>query len=193
MGFKLPFDLDIIKQEDVMQNLELTILDFIQNHMRSEIGDILAPFISSLGNWGMIWIVLTVVLLLSKKHRKAGIYLALSLLFDLLLCNLCLKPLFARGRPFSVNESVQLLVKAPLDYSFPSGHTAASFASAAALFLAREKYWYIALILAVMIAFSRLYLYVHYPTDVLGGIVVGLLSAWLAGKLIAGLRKKRFT
>ena len=71
-------------------------------------------------------------------------------------------------------------MKKPTDYSFPSGHTAASFAAVTALFFAKEKYRYPALVLAVLIAFSRLYLYVHYPTDILGGILVGILCGVIA-------------
>ena len=107
-----------------------------------------------------------------------------ALLADVLLCNVVIKNLVARTRPFDVNTAVQLLVAKPRDYSFPSGHTAASFASVTALYLAGEKkLWKIALVLAVLIAFSRLYLYVHYPTDVLGGIITGAIAGYIGYKL----------
>ena len=111
-----------------------------------------------------------------------------ALLVDLVICNGILKPLVHRIRPFDVKTGIELLVKRPTDYSFPSGHTAASFASVTALYLAGEKkLWIPALVLAVLIAFSRLYLYVHYPTDVLGGVVAGLaagaLGYWLMKKV----------
>ena len=107
-----------------------------------------------------------------------------ALLVDVLLCNVLIKNLVARTRPFNVNTAVQLLVAKPRDYSFPSGHTAASFASVTALYLAGEKkLWKIALVLAVLIAFSRLYLYVHYPTDVLGGIITGAIAGYIGYKL----------
>ena len=99
---------------------------------------------------------------------------------DVIICNLILKNAVARIRPFDVNPAVELLIAKPGDYSFPSGHTAASFAAVTALYLAKEKYWYLALILSIAIAFSRLYLYVHYPTDILGGLVVGIGSGILA-------------
>lgn len=134
-------------------------------------------FITSLGNAGIIWIVLAVVLLILPKTRKTGIIVAAALLMDLILCNLILKNLVARVRPYDVNTAIAILIKKPLDFSFPSGHTAASFAAMTALFLAKmKKAWIAALVLAVLIAFSRLYFYVHYPTDVLGGAVVGILS-----------------
>ena len=111
-----------------------------------------------------------------------------ALLVDLVICNGILKPLVHRIRPFDVKTGIELLVKRPIDFSFPSGHTAASFASVMALYLAGEKrLWIPALVLAVLIAFSRLYLYVHYPTDVLGGVVAGLaagaLGYWLVKKV----------
>lgn len=109
-----------------------------------------------------------------------------------LLCNVILKPLVARIRPYDVNTAVQLLVSKPVDYSFPTGHTAASFASVVALFMAGErKLWKTALVLAVLIAFSRLYLYVHYPTDVLGGLILGLIAGYLGSRLILWLMAKR--
>lgn len=106
--------------------------------------------------------------------------MALALVFDVILCNGILKNAVARTRPFDVNTGISLLVKKPTDYSFPSGHTAASFAAVTVLFFAKEKYRYPALVLAVLIAFSRLYLYVHYPTDILGGILVGILCGVIA-------------
>ena len=115
-----------------------------------------------------------------------------ALVLDMVLCNGILKPLVGRARPFTANPSIQLLVSKPADYSFPSGHTAAAFAAVSALFFAGEKkIWKGALVLAVLIAFSRLYLYVHYPTDVLGGAVVGAFAAWGAVRIVKhGLVRK---
>ena len=111
-----------------------------------------------------------------------------ALLADVLLCNVVIKNLVARTRPFDVNTAVQLLVAKPRDYSFPSGHTAASFASVTALYLAGEKkMWKVALVLAVLIALSRLYLYVHYPTDVLGGVLAGAISGYLGYRFIQAI------
>ena len=100
--------------------------------------------------------------------------------------NLVLKPLAARPRPCWIDEQVKLLVAAPKDYSFPSGHSAASFAAAVSIFVMHKKEGAAALILACLIAFSRLYLFVHFPTDVLAGIAVGFICAFLAAKIQNG-------
>ena len=151
-------------------------------------------FITSLGNAGIIWIVMTIVFLLIPKMRKTGAVMAAALIIDLLLCNVILKNLVARTRPYDVNTGVQLLVSRLHDYSFPSGHTAAAFASVTALYLAGEKkLWKLALALGCVIAFSRMYLYVHYPTDILGGVIIGILSGVLGYKIIRRILKNRQT
>ena len=159
--------------------IEIQILDFLQN-FRTPAGDAVIPLITKLGDKGIIWIILAAVLLLIPKTWRTGVILTAALCVDLILCNGILKNLFARVRPFDVNTSVQLLIPKPADFSFPSGHTAASFSSAAALFFAGEKkLWKPVLALAVVIAFTRLYLYVHYPTDILGGMAVGTAAGYL--------------
>ena len=171
--------------------MEINILNWIQS-MRTPIGDAAVPFITKLGDAGMIWILLSVVLLLIPRTRKSGVVLAAALCVDVVLCNGMLKNLFRRIRPCDVNTSIQLLVARPDDFSFPSGHTAASFAAVAALILAGErKLWIPALALAVSIAFSRLYLYVHYPTDILGGIAVGIFAGYAGNWIVNQLEKKR--
>ena len=167
--------------------MEIHILDMIQN-LRTPIGDVVVPLITRLGDAGIIWIILTVLLLIIPKTRKTGVIM----MADVLLCNVVIKNLVARTRPFDVNTAVQLLVAKPRDYSFPSGHTAASFASVTALYLAGEKkMWKAALVLAVLIALSRLYLYVHYPTDIIGGVVFGSLSGYLGYKIVEWIQKKK--
>ena len=112
--------------------MEIHILDMIQN-LRTPIGEVVVPLITRLGDAGIIWIILTVLLLIIPKTRKTGVIMMAALLADVLLCNVVIKNLVARTRPFDVNTAVQLLVAKPRDYSFPSGHTAASFASVTAL------------------------------------------------------------
>lgn len=160
-------------------NIELSILDWIQT-LHTPFLDKIMVFITRLGDAGIIWIVLSIVLLLIPKTRKSGAVMVVALVVDVLLCNIVLKNLVARTRPYDVNTGVHLLVAKLHDYSFPSGHTAASSASVTALYLAGEKkLWKFALVLACLIAISRLYLYVHYPTDVLGGILFGVISGYL--------------
>ena len=160
-------------------NIELSILDWIQT-LHTPFLDKIMVFITRLGDAGIIWIMLSIVLLLIPKTRKSGAVMVVALVVDVLLCYIVLKNLVARTRPYDVNTGVHLLVAKLHDYSFPSGHTAASFASVTALYLAGEKkLWKFALVLACLIAISRLYLYVHYPTDVLGGILFGVISGYL--------------
>ena len=117
--------------------------------------------------------------------------MAIALILDLLITNCLLKNLVARTRPYDVANFTDLIVKKPTDYSFPSGHTAASFAAVAALFMKKEKLLGgISCVIAVLIAFSRMYLYVHFPTDILGGIVVGIVSGVAAGLILKGIEKK---
>ena len=168
-------------------SIELNILDWFQT-LHTPFLDKLMVFITSLGNAGIIWIVMTIVFLLIPKMRKTGAVMAVALIIDLLLCNVILKNLVARTRPYDVNTGVQLLVSRLHDYSFPSGHTAAAFASVTALYLAGEKkLWKPVLVLACLIGISRLYLYVHYPTDVLGGVLAGAISGYLGYRFIQAI------
>ena len=160
--------------------MDMTILNFIQNHLRSTVGDHLFPVITALGNAGLVWLALAAVLLILPRTRKLGLVVTAALVLEAITCNLILKPLVARARPFTVNPAVELLIAKPTDFSFPSGHTSASFAVVSALFFRKERLWIPAGILAALIAFSRLYLYVHYPTDVLAGALIGILAGWIA-------------
>ena len=130
-------------------NIELSILDWIQT-LHTPFLDKIMVFITRLGDAGIIWIVLSIVLLLIPKTRKSGAVMVAALVVDVLLCNIVLKNLVARTRPYDVNTGVHLLVAKLHDYSFPSGHTAASFASVTALYLAGEKkLWKFALVLGM--------------------------------------------
>ena len=160
------------------------LLLYIQENLRSPL---LTPFmkgVTALGNGGIFWIILTVLLLLFPRTRKAGLTSALALLFSLLINNIALKNLVARTRPYEVIPGLTLLVARARDYSFPSGHTGASVASAWAMARDLPRPWNVLLvILACVIAFSRLYVGIHYPTDVLGGFLTGFLAAALARRL----------
>ena len=163
----------------MITNLDFALLDLIQAYIACDFLDRAVPVITHLGDGGWIWIVTALVLLAFKKTRKYGVAMALALILDLLLCNLLLKPLIARPRPFALRE-VTLLIPTPGDHSFPSGHTAASFAAAGGLLFMKARGKVPALVLAALIGLSRLYLYVHYPTDVLGGVLLGLACGFVA-------------
>lgn len=172
--------------------MELAILDFIQSNLRCGIMDSIMTFITGLGDGGKIWIACTILLLLIPKTRKAGLAMGIALALEIVCCNVILKPFVARIRPCDVNTAVQLLIERPLDYSFPSGHTASSFAAASALYFGRKKLWIPAAVLAGLIGFSRLYLYVHYPTDVLAGALLGIMMGWF-GSVLANVFSTRLS
>lgn len=167
-----------------IQNIDFKILDFIQNNMHNAVLDRLMPIVTSLGSAGAIWIVLAVILILLKKYRRYGYMLMIALILCGVVGNLTLKPLIARIRPFDVRPLLQsLLIAEPKDFSFPSGHTMASFASSIVIYYMNKKAGILALILSILIAFSRLYLYVHYPSDVFAGIIIGSLIGYVSIRL----------
>ena len=143
------------------------VLDFIQELFRNPFMDSLMPAVTSLGDAGFLWILLGLALLCSRKYRRTGAAVLLSLAADLVICNLLLKNMVARVRPCDLNPAVQLLIARPSDFSFPSGHTAAAFTSVFSLYRENNWLWKPVLVLAAVIAFSRMYLYVHFPTDIL--------------------------
>lgn len=170
---------------------EFQILDAIQL-LRSPVLDEMMCFITRLGNGGCIWILLAVILLINKKTRKVGIVMAVTMILEFVLCNGILKNLVARTRPYDINTAIEVIISKPRDFSFPSGHTGISFAAVSALYFAGEKkLWKGAFVLATLIAFSRMYLYVHFPTDILGGILVAILSGYIAEKIVEKTIEKR--
>lgn len=174
-------------------NFEFEFLYFLQS-LHTPWLDSFMTAVTGLGNGGGIWILTGVIFLFSKKTRDMGICLLLSLLAGLVIGNVILKNLVARSRPSWLVHFVPLLIENPTDYSFPSGHTLASFEGAVSIFLYRRKWGIFALILAAVIAFSRMYLFVHFPTDILGGMVLGTAIAcgihWLWEKKGVPLREK---
>lgn len=170
--------------------IELNILNFIQQNLHNDILSRILKMISYLGNIGFIWIVIAIIFIFLKKYRKIGITMCIGLLLCLIIGNGILKPLIARTRPFDlkINSNIQIQIQKPNDYSFPSGHTLAAFTSAVIILLYNKKLGIIPLILAILMAFSRLYFYVHYPTDILGGIFLGIIfafsSKWIVNKYI---------
>ena len=171
------------------ENFDLPILDWIATNLRCAFLDTVMPLITLLGDAGIFWIACAVIAILIPRYRKAGLSMGLALLMGLLLCNVTLKPLVARIRPYDYQlqhfgVQIQLIAGGMHDFSFPSGHTIASFEAATALLLHHRKLGIPAIILAVLIAFSRLYLYVHYPTDVLASVALGIGLAFAATALV---------
>ena len=171
-----------------LSSLDGNILLWIQENLRSEFFTPLWSFITTSGNSGLIWIAITCFLLAFKKTRKVGATCALALIFSLLFTNLLIKPLVARIRPYDLIDGLRILIEKPHDFSFPSGHSSAAFAAAWVMLCRLPKKAGIpAIVYALLMAFSRLYFGVHYSTDVLAGIIFGILYAvaamWLVKKL----------
>ena len=170
------------------ENFDLPILDWIAEHLHCGFLDKVMPLVTVLGNGGLFWILLSVALMIIPKYRRAGHAMAFALLMGLVVCNLTLKPLIGRIRPYDYQlehfgRNIPLIIAAPHDFSFPSGHTIASLEGATALLIHDRKLGIPAMAVALLIAFSRLYLYVHYPTDVLASIILGVGFAFLGSFL----------
>lgn len=152
--------------------MEFEILYAI-NNLHNPILDKIMIVITNLGDAGLIWIGIAIILLFIKKTRRCGALMLVSMVLGLIIGNGILKNLIARQRPCWLDETIPLLISKPLDYSFPSGHTLASFEAAVMIFLHNKKWGIISFIPAILIAFSRMYLFVHFPTDILGGAILG--------------------
>lgn len=166
--------------EELLIKIEGPVLLWIQEYLRNNLCTPVMKFVTHLGDHGMVWIVLTVLFLLFARTRKTGVLLTFSLLLNTLFVNVILKNVFARTRPYVVVEGLEKLIEAQRDYSFPSGHTASSFAAAVIIYLMCPKRIGVpALVLAALISLSRLYVGVHFPTDVIGGALIGSAAALL--------------
>lgn len=168
---------------------ELTILNGLQE-MRTPFLDAFFKYITLLGEAGIFCIILGLVLLFPKKTRVCGACVLLGLLLDVLICNVTLKPLIGRMRPCWVNPAIKTLIPSPSDYSFPSGHSAACFVTATCIYRNHRRWGVFALILASLVGLSRLYLYMHWPTDVLAGAVLGVILGVFACKILQKHRHK---
>ena len=187
---------------------ELSLLKWFYDIHNSFL-DVFMPLVTKLGDAGIFWIILTVVLLIIPKTRHIGVASFIALVLDIILCNGILKPILIRCRPGWLMffeggpdwiRNMKMLVSFPNDFSFPSGHTAASFASAVAVFATlkgKYKWWGVgALVLATIIGISRLYVCVHWPTDVIAGMVVGVIcgvAGWAIAKPLWKFIDKKIT
>ena len=159
---------------EMLLTAEQNFLLWIQDNIRNDMLTPVFVFITTLGNAGIVWILMSVGMLFFPKTRKAGVACLISLLLSLIVDNVILKNLVARTRPYDVIPGLTSLVGAMKDYSFPSGHTGSSFAAAVVMLrMLPKRYGIPAVVLAVLIGLSRLYVGVHYPTDVLAGAMIG--------------------
>ena len=179
----------------VAVSFDLPILDWIQEHLQCTFLDKTMPIVTLFGDGGVFWIGIAVLLLFLAKYRKTGFSMGMALVLGLVVCNITLKPLVARIRPYDFQlqefgREITLLISAQHDFSFPSGHTIASFEACTVLLLHDKRMGIPATVLAILIAFSRLYLYVHYPTDVLVSLVLGIAFGLLGSFLVNLIYKK---
>lgn len=176
-------------------SFDLPILEWIQANLQSGLLDTVMPIITAFGNGGIFWIACAVLLMFLPKTRRIGFGMAFALTMGLVVCNIILKPGVARIRPYDLQETlgvtIDLLIKRSHDFSFPSGHTIASFEACTVLMLGNKKLGIPATLLAILIAFSRLYLYVHYPTDVITSIVLGTIFGIIGWAIAKKLPLKR--
>lgn len=176
-------------------SFDLPVLDWIQANMQSPVMDKVWPIITLFGDGGIFWIAVAAVMLFIPRTRKCGLSMILALIMGVLVCNVTMKPIIARIRPYALHEElyggvINLLVNRPHDWSFPSGHTIASFEACTALLIRDKRFGIPATILAFLIAFSRLYLYVHYPTDVIFSFFAGILFGVLGCMAADAIYKK---
>ncbi|MCX7711429.1 MAG: phosphatase PAP2 family protein [Clostridia bacterium] len=160
---------------EFIKQFDLYTLYLIQENLRSPFLDTLMPWITYLGNQAVLWVILGLVLFLKKEHRLTGVMVFCGIFLEVLLVEAVLKPLVHRPRPFVDIQSIEILIRKPSCYfSFPSGHATTAFASAGILAGKIKGSGSLFISIAVLIAFSRLYLFVHYPSDVLTGVLLGL-------------------
>ena len=178
---------------DVIQNWDVSVLNWIQDNIVCPFLNVFFSLVTHLGDGGIFWICVAVLMLFFKRTRKAGITMGVALVLGLIIGNGILKNVFGRVRPYDLEGARmlkdQLLVKAPSDASFPSGHTLASFESAVVLMIRDKRFGIPALVIAVSVALSRLYLYIHFPTDVIAGALLGTVNALLAVVIVNAIWK----
>lgn len=157
--------------------MEISFLKWLQS-VRTPFWDSFFKFYTRLGDHGELWIFFILYFFFIKKDRDTGILAGVSFVIEVILISLILKPIFSRPRPF-LKETMEIIIKIPHGSSFPSGHSASSFAVASLFFFQDVKHRWFYLVLATLMAFSRLYLFVHYPSDVFVGSLLGIAIAYL--------------
>lgn len=171
---------------DIVQSFDYSVLSFIQEQLRGPVLNPILQFITHLGDAGFIWIVIAVLCLIRRSTRRCGVTMLIALLLGLLIGNVLLKNLIARPRPFITYEELVPLISQS-GWSFPSGHSLSSFTAATAVFYHHKKAGILCYLLAAAIAFSRLYVGVHYPSDVVCGALIGIIIGILSGFAVSRL------
>ncbi|MDD7305169.1 MAG: phosphatase PAP2 family protein [Peptoniphilaceae bacterium] len=168
-----------------LTSIDISILNFIRENLTNHFLDMIMTTITKLGDGGNIWIILTIFFLVKKEYRSLGKILLIAIITNAIVVNLILKPLVGRIRPFDLVSGIRIIINKPRDFSFPSGHTSISFAFLTVIlfFVRSKKFKIFSAILAILMAFSRLYLYVHYPSDVIAGAIIGYLCGLFAKKV----------
>lgn len=169
---------------EYITQIDFSILDFIQENIKCDFLDPIMVFLSLIGEGGLVWFAIAVPMLFFKKSRTCGVVMILSMGVTLILGEFMLKNVVGRVRPCNVNLDIEMLVHRPTSFSFPSGHSSSSMGAATTIFLWNKKAGIPALIFAVSICFSRLYNYVHFPTDVLAGMLFGVLASLLVYHIV---------
>lgn len=162
-----------------LQNIDIKMLNLLNKKFRCAILDKIMPLITAMGNGGIVWVIISIYLMNNENYRVEGYMLITSLIVTTIIGEGIIKNLIKRTRPFVNMKENKLLISKPITYSFPSGHTASSFAAAGTFIMMNNRLSIFVVILASLIAFSRIYLNVHYPTDVVTGIILGLLCSML--------------
>ena len=160
---------------NIIQKWDEDILYLINKHCKSKFLDKVMPFVTTLGDLGMIWIILAVLMIGKADYRKTGVTVLVTLVFTTIMGEGILKHIVKRKRPFIGKENKELLIKEPSSFSFPSGHTSSSFAVAVVFLRSNSNISTIIVLIALAIAFSRMYLKVHYPSDIVGGMILGTI------------------
>lgn len=168
---------------ELITELDFSVLYWIQDNIRTDFLDAIAAGLSIAFEGGIVWFAIAAILFVFRRTRAAGIMVICAMLLVLLVGEFGMKNIFCRLRPCHIDGTVPLAVHMPSSYSFPSGHTGSSFAAAGAIFAFNKKWGLPALVLALVVGLSRMYLFVHYPTDVLAGALLGLLCAWVVAFL----------
>ena len=162
---------------EAITNWDFSVLYFLQENIRTDFLDGVAAILSVAFNAGIVWFVICALMAIPKKSRSAALMVLCAVVLAFVIGELTMKNIICRVRPCNVDTDILLAVSRPSSYSFPSGHSGSSFAAATAIFLWNKKWGIPALVLAMIVALSRVYLFVHYPTDVMVGAVFGALCA----------------